>query len=120
MMRLHLAAQMRLVEDGENLLANLEAGRVGEDNGAAHVGAGDESRGFGTGRRMVVVKAHYDFRIAVIEGNGVDLHQDFALSWNREGRAGERKVRDSGLCGEPLAALGGERHCCCYYEGREV
>jgi hypothetical protein len=24
------------------------------------------------------------------------------------------------LCGEPLAALGGERHCCCYYEGREV
>ena len=115
MVRFHLASQMCLVEDGEDLLADLEAGRLGEDNGAAHVGAGDESRWLGTGRRMVVVEAHYHFCIAVVEGDCVDLHQDFALPWNREGRAGQSEIRDSGLGGEPLKAFGREGHyfCCC-------
>jgi hypothetical protein len=46
----------------------------------------------------------------------MDLDQHLTWSWRWEGRAGEGEGRDAGLCGEPLAALGGERHRCCCNE----
>jgi hypothetical protein len=65
---------------------------------------------------VVVVEAHYHFCIAVVEGDGMDLDQYFTWSWRWEGKAGEGDVRDAGLCSEPLAVLGGERHRCRCYE----
>jgi len=31
---------------------------------------------------MVVVKAHYDFCVAVIECHSVDLDEDFVVAWD--------------------------------------
>lgn len=118
MLGLNLAFQMCLVEDRKNVFAGLEAWGIGEENSAAHIGTRDESGGFGARCVVVVVFAHYDFCVTVVEGNGVDLDQDFTWSWGGQGGAGESEVGDAGLCGEPLAGLSGEGHCCCCREGR--
>lgn len=48
---------------------------------------------------MVVVLPHYHFCVAVVEGDGVDLDEDFVGTWGREWRARESEVGDAGLCG---------------------
>ena len=37
---------------------------------------------------MVVVEAHYDFCVAVVDGYGVDFHEDFVGAGDGEGSCG--------------------------------
>lgn len=73
MICLYLPGDMCLIEDRENLFAGLEARGVGDEDCAAHVGAGDKSGGLGTGGGVVIVLAHNDFCVSIVEGHGVDL-----------------------------------------------
>jgi len=73
---------MCLIKDTQHLIPLFPTGRVRGDDCAAHVGARHDCCGWGAGRGMVVVKAHYDFCVAVIECYGVDLDEDFVGAWD--------------------------------------
>lgn len=58
----------------------------------------------------MVVKSHNDFRIAVIQRDGVDFDQDLIRTGRGKGVGCESKVLESILVGDPLFDGGGEGH----------
>lgn len=110
MRALDLALQMRLVENTQDFLVFFPERGVGRYDGAAHVGAGYDGRCGAARGFVVVVEAHYDFGVAVVEGDSVDFYEDFvwACDWKRGGGLGE--VGETILGGDPLLDLRRGRH----------
>lgn len=59
---------------------------------------------------MVIVKTHYYFCVAVVEGDRMDFNEDFIGTWSREGGGGLVEFREAILVGEPLLVFGWRRH----------
>lgn len=51
---------------------------------------------------MVVVEAHYYFGIAIVEGNGVDLDEDFVFTGDGKGSGSLCKLFETILGSYPL------------------
>lgn len=102
---------MCLIKDTKYFISDFPFGGVGDDDGAAHVGTRYDFGGLGTaGCAVVVVEAHDHFGVAVVEGYGGDLDEDFGGAWIGHGRGGLREVLETILVGDPLLDFGWERH----------
>ena len=75
---------MGLVEYGQHAVAGGPVGGVGGHDGTAHVGAGYDGGAGTVGGVVVVVEAHDDFCVAVVDGDGGDLDEDFIGTRGRQ------------------------------------
>jgi len=102
---------MRLVENTQDAVSWLPQRGIGRDHGAAHVAAGNESKGRPAGSLVVVVETHRYLGVAVVDGDGGDLDEHLAGPGGGQRRGGEGQVVEAILGRYPLLDGGGERHC---------